>query len=279
MIAVIERSFQRILLAVGVAILVLGVLSARAPVSAAPVPQLTSFPTPTPGTDGRIIYIVKEGDTLWRVSAITGVPLDQLRELNDLGTEEAIVPGQELLLGHGGPIEVTPTPGPSATPEPLEPTPSPQPGSGTLCVLVFDDRNGDSLRQEEEPSIPGGRISVSDRTGEVSFTEDTVEGLEPQCWEELPEGEYNITVAIPDGYNPTTVLNYSLRLEPGSETQIDFGAQMGSERIAEAESPAGSSRSPMLGIIGVLFLLGGIGLGIFAGRSGGRKDRSDQEDN
>lgn len=279
MFAMSDRFFQRILLAVGVAILVMSVLNARAPVSAAPVQQLTPFPTPTPGTDGRIIYIVREGDTLWRVSAITGVPLDQLRELNDLGTEEAIVPGQELLLGHGGPLEVTPTAGPSATPEPLEPTPSPQPGSGTLCVLVFDDRNGDSLRQEEEPSIPGGRISVSDRTGEISFTEDTVDGLEPQCWEELPEGEYNITVAIPDGYNPTTVLNYSLRLEPGSETQIDFGAQMGSERIAEAETPSGTSRSPMLGIIGVLFLLGGLGLGIFAGRSAGGKNRSAQEDN
>lgn len=279
MIAMFERLFARILFALGMAVLVLGLLSARAPVSAAPPLQLTPFPTPTPGTDGRIIYIVKDGDTLWRVSAITGVPLDQLRELNDLGTEEPIVPGQELLLGHGGPAEVTPTSGPSPTPEPLEPTPSPQPGSGTLCVLVFDDRNGDSLRQEEEPSIPGGRISISDRIGEVSITEDTVAGLEPQCWEELPEGDYNITVAIPDGYNPTTVLNYALKLEPGSETQIDFGAQMGSERIAEAESPSGSDRSPMLGIIGVLFLLGGIGLGILAGRSGGKKDKSDQEDN
>ncbi len=269
----LERFNQRILFIAGLAIVALSLISMRASVSAAPSLQLTPFPTPTPGPDGRIIYIVKEGDTLWRVSAITGVPLDQLRELNNLGTEQPIIPGQELLLGYGGPAEVTPTSGPSPTPEPLLPTPSPQPGSGTLCILVFNDRNGDSIRREEELSIPGGRISVSDRSGEVSFTVDTTTGEEPQCFEELPEGDYNITVAIPDGYNPTTVLNYALKLDPGSRTTIDFGAQMNSEKIAETQTPSGGDTSPLLGVVGILFLLGGIGLGIFAGRLGGKKDK------
>ena len=46
------------------------------PVSAAPALQLTPFPTPTPGTDGRIIYQVQDNDTLWRISAVSGVSLD-----------------------------------------------------------------------------------------------------------------------------------------------------------------------------------------------------------
>ena len=61
------------------------VLSFTIPALAAPKAQQTVFPTPTPGPDGRIIYIVQPGDTLWRVSAITGVPLDELRGLNNLG--------------------------------------------------------------------------------------------------------------------------------------------------------------------------------------------------
>ncbi|MCK4899208.1 MAG: LysM peptidoglycan-binding domain-containing protein, partial [Anaerolineales bacterium] len=124
-------------------------------VSAAPALQLTPFPTPTPGPDGRILYIVKVGDTLLRISLISGVSLDELRGLNNL-TGDNIFEGQELLLGLGGPSQVTPTPGPSPTPPQALPTPSPQPGSGNLCILLFNDINGDSIRQEDEPSIPDG---------------------------------------------------------------------------------------------------------------------------
>ncbi|HZD57452.1 MAG TPA: LysM domain-containing protein, partial [Anaerolineales bacterium] len=84
---------KQVLFASGLALLALFFLGLGFPASAAPQLQITPFPTPTPGPDGRIVYIVKEGDTLWRVAAITGVSLDQLRELNDLGTDQPIVPG------------------------------------------------------------------------------------------------------------------------------------------------------------------------------------------
>lgn len=243
------------------------------PALAAPAQQLTPFPTPTPGPDGRIIYVVQSGDTLWRVSAITGVSLDELRRLNNLGAEEPIIEGQELLLGLAGPAEIVPTEGPSATPEPLLPTPSPQPGSGTLCILVYNDINGDSMHQENEPSIPGGEISVSDRSGQVSLTRTTTTSPDPICFEELPEGDYNISVAVPDEYNPTTVLNYALGIEPGATTSIGFGAQLSTEALAEAPAPAGAGRSPLLGILGGLILAGGLGLGFYASRLG-RSSRS-----
>jgi LysM repeat protein len=238
---------------------------ASRPVVAAPLLQLTPFPTPTPGPDGRILYIVQPGDTLLRISLIAGVPLDELRGLNNLIGDD-IFEGQELLLGLGGPSEVTPTPGPSPTPTPILPTPSPQPGFGTLCILLYNDRNGDALRQEEELSIPGGAISINNRTGSVSFTADTTPGDLPECFEELPEGEYNITVAVPEGYNPTTQSSYSLELNAGDETYLDFGGQVNSETIVEAPEPEQESRSPLLGIIGAVLLLAGVGVAIFAAR-------------
>ena len=144
----------------------------RFPVHAAPVYQLTPFPTPTPGPDGRIIYIVQPNDTLLRISLIAGISVDELRGLNNIIGENIIV-GQELLLGLGGPSQVTPTPGPSPTPTIVVPTPTTQPGSGTLCILLYYDENGDSIRQEDEPSIVGSAISITGQASQVSLTETT----------------------------------------------------------------------------------------------------------
>jgi hypothetical protein len=267
-IIALMSSYARKPLFVAACLAVIGLLlgGLRSPAVAAPLLQLTAFPTPTPGPDGRIIYIVQPGDTLWRVSAITGVSLDELRTLNNLGADEVIVTGQKLLLGLGGPAEQpTSTPGPSPTPAPQTPTATAQPGSGTLCVLVFEDQNGDSLRQEEEPSIPGGAINVSDRGGNIAKTETTETGMEPICFSELPEGDYNITVAIPEGFNPTTVVNYALRVEAGSETYLDFGAQPNAEQLVEAPPPTGSGPTPAWGLLGGALIAAGIALGVVAG--------------
>lgn len=238
-------------------------ISIRMPASAAPPAQFTPFPTPTPGTDGRIIYIVQANDSWWRIAAIHAIDLNELLRLNDATNETILIEGEEVLLGFGGPAEVTPTAGPRPTPTSSLPTPTPQPGSGTLCVILYNDINGDSIRQEEEPSIPDGAISVNDQSGETSLTETTLSGLEPICFEELMQGEYTISVAVPDGYNPTTVLNYVLVLDPGTETYIDFGAQVSSETVSDASSP-GSGRTLLLGIAGGILVLGGIGLGVYA---------------
>lgn len=233
---------------------------------AAPARQIPIY-TPTPGPDGRIIYIVKPNDTLLSISLITGVSVEQLRALNNL-TGDTIYPGQELLLGFAGPAEVTFTPGPTPTPTPLLPTPSPKPGKGMLCILLFNDLNGDSIRQEGETSLPGGQISFANRTGTASQTSPTIAGEEPQCFRDLPEGVYTISVAIPEGYNPTTSTSYDLELKSDDESYINFGAQANSETQAENQlvpAPEGG-RSPILGIVGAVFLLAGAGIALFATR-------------
>ena len=249
------------------ALVMLGLL-ARAPVSpahAAPQAQAPIY-TPTPGPDGKIIWIVKSNDTLLSISLITGVPVDTLRQLNNL-TGDTIIVGQKLIIGLAGPALVTPTLGPTPTPTPILPTPSPKPGSGALCILLFDDANGDSLRQEAELSIPGGAISINNRVGSVSLTADSDTGAEHKCFEDLPEGEYTISVAVPNGYNATTNSAYSLALNAGDQTYIDFGAQPNSQKLAEAPIiPAEGNKSPLLGIIGGLFLLAGVVVAIFAAR-------------
>jgi hypothetical protein len=90
--------------------------------------------------------------------------------------------------------------------------------------------------------------------------------LEHLCIEELPEGVYTISVAVPDGYNPTTVMNRELELKAGDISYVDFGAQASSETVAEAPAPQGEGRSPVLLIAGAVVVLAGIGLGIFGTR-------------
>ncbi|MCC7129559.1 MAG: hypothetical protein B6D39_07495 [Anaerolineae bacterium UTCFX2] len=242
-------------------------LASLAPARAAPPAQLPIY-TPTPGPDGRIIYIVQPNDTLLAISLLTGVSLDQLRALNQL-TGDTIYEGQQLLLGLGGPAETTPTPGPTPTPTPILPTPSPLPGKGTLCILLFNDINGDSIRQESEPSIPDGALSFANSTGEVTESTQTGAGTDATCYSDLPEGSYTISVAVPEGYNPTTQNSYTLALKAGDITYINFGAQANTQTLAEQPSipaPEGG-RSPLLGIIGVFFLLAGGALAFFAART------------
>ena len=277
-------------LPLGGIIFVLIVMTLVVPTMAAPDPQYTPIATPTPGPDGRIIYIVQAGDTLWRISAITGVSLDELRRLNDLAAEDVIQIGDRLLLGLGGPSDIPPTAGPPPTATSDVPTPTPSIGTGVLCVSVFLDTNGDALRQDDELDLDGSAISISNRLGTLSLSQGEDGGLLPRCYEDvelgyydiegsraecisivqcalvLDEGEYNISVAIPDGYNATTTLNHVQNLEAGYQTFLDFGAQPNSETVADAPviPESGEDQSPILAIIGVGLLVVGIGLGIAA---------------
>jgi hypothetical protein len=245
---------------------------------AAPLAQLTVFPTPTPGPDGKIIYVVQPNDTLWRISAITGVKIETIRELNKLGVNDTIIPGDKLLIGYAGPSGPTAVPGVIPTQAVLTPSPTSSPGWGILCVLLYNDINGDSMREESEPSIAGGEISVSNRLGSVSLTAETPSGgvataiQNPTpaergytCFNQLLQGEYLISVAAPKGYNRTTVLNQTLHLEAGQTTEIAFGAQANSELEAQsAIIPESPRKSPLIGILGGALLAAGIGLGIYA---------------
>ncbi len=243
------------------------VLTPNASAQAAPAAQMP-LNTPTPGPDGRIIYIVKPNDTLLGISLLVNVPMDKLREMNNL-TGDFLREGQQLLIGMGGPALITPTVGPSPTPTVPAPTPTIQPGKARLCLMLFNDLNGNSIREENEDSIPNGAVSFGNRAGTVSKAVNTDDSAEHMCFEDLPEGVYTMSAAAPTGYNPTTATKYEATLSAGDETYVNFGAQANSQTEAAAGSvvPEDPGRSPILGIIGGIFLLAAIGLGVYAYRT------------
>ena len=232
--------------------------------------QQGSYQTATPNADGQILYTVQEGDTCIRVFLLTGVTVDDIIALNDLGPECEIFPSQQLLLAQLDPTTATPEgPVPTATLGP--PTPTPFEGTGQICVVLFEDLDGNQKRSPDELYLSGGVISVSNRVGTYSETQETLGG-DPAvldlvvCFEGLEEGEYNLSMGIPDGYNPTTSMNYALTVTAGDTVVVDFGAQPSTQMI-DAEVVPGGGRSPLLLAIGLFLLAGGAGLAFFFIRS------------
>ena len=241
------------------------------PANAAPSLQ-QQVGTPTPGADGRIIYIVQPGDTCTRVSLLTGISVDQLRQLNSRLDENCtLVEGEELLIGIVSPATETPQPvielgTPTVTPTPLA-------GTTEVCVLLFNDANGNALREDTEPAVAGGAVSLTENNGEYSGSQETFVPADPLvyqgiCFTDIPEGSYNISVGIPAGWNPTMSMDSSLEVNAGDIAFVAFGIQSQQE-VLDPTTPqeGGGGQNAILGIVGGLLLLGGIGLGYYAWRT------------
>ena len=251
---------KKIMQVFGFFFVALALLVVFIPVAAsAPLPQVPIL-TPTPGADGRIIYIVKEGDSCESIWMTMGITEQTLRELNNLEGDacQFLFVGDELLIGTK-PAD-TPTPTSQA---PIAPTATPFKGNGSICIFLFNDENGNALAEETELPLAGGAVSVTDRLGTVNQTGTTADTGESLCFPDIPEGDYNISVAIPEGYNPTTVMNYALTLGAGEVSTIDFGAQPGSGlRPAFGEERP----SPLFLALGFFFVAVGVGLWLYVRR-------------
>lgn len=245
---------KKILKACGLFFIAIALFALGLPTRADPSLAQAIIFTPTPGVDGRIIYIVKEGDNCISIALTMGITEQELRELNNLEGDDCqfLFVGDELLIGIVE--EDTPTPTPE---EPVEPTATPIKGNGTICIYLFNDENGNALAEETELPLAGGAVSVTNRLGTVNQTGTTGDSGESFCFNDIPEGDYNISVAIPEGYNPTTVMNYALTLGAGEVSTINFGAQPGSglRPAFQEERP-----SPLFLVLGIFFIAVGVGL-------------------
>jgi len=259
-----------------VLLLVLGLALPFGAASAAPDAQ---FVTATPGPDGRILYIVVGGDSCLQVALLHGITVQQLRQFNTRLDEDCtLTVGQQLVVG------LAQAEAPTAGPAPTLPSPTvtatPVSGTTEVCVLLFNDMNGDAVRQETELGIEGGAVSLTNLNGSYSQTQNTISAVDPDtlepvraCFVDVPGGEYNVSMAIPDEYNPTMLVSYTLTVRAGDRAEIGFGAQSKTITVSEpTDSPEGN-RSSLLGVFGLLLLLGGAGLGYYAYRSGQPKSK------
>lgn len=246
-----------------VALVMLGLSSFLArPASADAQPQVV-YQTPTAGADGRVIYVVKAGDSCTRIELLNGITDATLRELNKLDQACTITPGQQLLLKVVTP-QASVTPNPKITTTPLLPTMTPIKGNGKICVLLYNDVNGNAVHEDTETVIAGGAVSITSRqsANPISKTLNTTDSEDPQCVE-VPEGTYNISMGIPGGYNPTVALDQQINLLAGDQQILEFGAQASTKATEVSASSASRAEngSTLLAVFGGLLVIVGIGLG------------------
>ncbi len=229
----------------------------------------TAFPTPTANENGNIIYVVQEGDTAWRIAAVAGISLEELYALNGLKSTDFLTPGMQLTLA-----KLSPTQPPVAaeTSAPATLTPTPVGGTADICVLLFVDQNGNASLDEGEPALPGGQVSVADTGGTVVGDEATTADPEGHCFTGLEMGDYNVSAAVPAGYNPTTSMNTPVRIAPGDVSYVEFGAQ--ASAALSGDTTGDSQRSLLLGILGISFLVAAGALGYIASRYNRRSPMS-----
>ncbi len=232
-----------------------------APVSAAPAGQMLT--SPTPNLDGNILYTVTQNDTCLSISLRMGIDVETIRQMNNLDVNCTLIVGEQISLGRV--VTATPTAGPSPTPSPILPTSTLYNGNAELCIRLFDDINGNGTAEETERDIAGGAVSVTKRGGMENFTGLTT-GIDLLCFPEVPEGDYNISVAPPNEYNATTNMNYAITIKAGDTVQVNFGSQKQAafEEIQAAAEPA-SRRSPLLAIAGIGLMVAGLAVVVIFG--------------
>ena len=256
-----NKMIKKPVFVLGIFFILFVLLIALLPASASTGYSQAFYFTPTPGSDGRILYVVKENDTCISIALKNGISEAQLRQLNNLQANacNTLQIGQKLLIG----VKQENTPIPTSI-IPVTPSPTPIKGNGSICIYLFIDTNGNALAETGEPALANGQISLTDQLGKVNLTGATLGSGDPTCFENVPEGDYNISVAIPEGYNPTTTMNYKLSLGAGDSATVDFGAQPGSRLVtttSESNRP-----SPLLAVLGLFFIAAGVGLWFYLRR-------------
>jgi hypothetical protein len=247
-----------------------------------PVATRVPFVLPTPGPDGNIVYTVQAGDTGWSIAAQAGITLDQLRQLNPNVDVSRIFVGQKLVIGQAAPSNPpTSTPAPQPTVDPNAPTatteaPTAAPNQptavaatgGELCVVLFEDVNGNGVQDANEMPLPGGLLTVLDATtGAPVQSYTTQPGEVVHCFQNIPGGRYTVAAAPPAGYNPTTAnTTGAIEVQPGLRADIPFGAQRSGNAPgpgAVATGDDGRIRTALFGAAGIMLILLAAGLGAF----------------
>jgi len=96
--------------------------------------------------------------------------------------------------------------------------------NGRICVVKFNDLDGDGKQGPNEPTLSGWVFTIKDANGNVVGTITTSATGAPNCIN-LPAGTYTVTETAQAGWTPTTNggLTQTVTVVPGQTTTVTFG--------------------------------------------------------
>jgi len=106
-----------------------------------------------------------------------------------------------------------------------------------LCVLKYNDLNGDATRDVGEPLLGGVRIIVRNSSGGIVGTYTTNGISEPFCFNNLTPGLYIVTEVIPSGYSATTPSRVGTFVFAGFATNVEFGNRLNTPTNTPTRTP------------------------------------------
>ncbi len=145
--------------------------------------------------------------------------------------------------------------------------PTAQQGTGQICVLAFDDQNGNGVRDADESLLAGVGFTLADANGvKGSYKSDG--NSEPYCFGSLAAGAYTVQARGASGLEVTTPGQWAVSLANNAQFDVLYGARKGDGETAkpatdggEATAPTSASGMSTLGRV-VLGVLGLVVLGV-----------------
>lgn len=139
------------------------------------------------------------------------------------GTAAPLLPGS----AYGAWIEVTKhCPGLPASvcdgPTTSFKTPPRAQGKATICVVKFEDKNGNGKQDPGEPALPGWTFLIKDAAGNIVATI-TTGGPGKSCAVVPAPGTYTVTEQVQAGWTPTTPNPQTVTVSPGQTLNLIFG--------------------------------------------------------
>lgn len=110
--------------------------------------------------------------------------------------------------------------------------------AGGVCVTVYDDANGDAVRDSTEGLLANAAVTLS-RAGNTISTYITDGTTEPYCFEVAEADTYQVQIYPPADYASTGEDTWAVAVTEGAAFPVSFGLQSGGSRLAVVDTAAG----------------------------------------
>lgn len=238
---------------------------------AAVAPAYVPGPTATPNAEGIIYAEVQPGDSIWALAARAGISLDEILEMNEMGKDDLVRPGDLMIVGFGDPpgeeaaaaedaqasseealaaeseAAAESQPEAEAPPEAMAETAAAEVAeakvSGSevaVCLMAFDDVDGNGVQDAGDALKPDVAFTISDGQNVVSNYVSNGES-EPFCVTLPGPGSYRVTRSILPNEILTTAGDRAVSLSEGSTLSLEFGSTMGEETLAMVSQETGQA--------------------------------------